>query len=164
MTEPAADLSLSPEATRFAAIPARMILLADGQSWGLALPTPRYRPEVVAGIDSLRRPVETIRLVTRTGYPAPLERLIADLRAACLDPDHRIADTRRFETLMALAVALLRRAHDLTLPAAVALLDLDDAGLARLVDVVLDVVANLRLSPAFGSISSSHGGGDACCS
>ncbi len=40
-----------PESTRHASVPVRLILLADGRLWGLALPTPRYRPEVVPGMD-----------------------------------------------------------------------------------------------------------------
>ena len=42
---------------------------------------------------------------------------------------------------MALAVALLRRAHQLTSHEALDLLDLDGDGLARLVDAVLTTVA-----------------------
>ena len=129
----------SPEETRVAAASARPVTLADGRAWGLALPGPRYRPEVVAGVDELGRPTETIRAAGRVGYPLAIDRLVVDLREACRAAD----DRRRFDALMGLAVALLRRAHDLTVEEAVALLDLDGAGLLRLVDAVLATVAGV---------------------
>ncbi len=155
------DVPPSPELTRLASVPALLTLLADGQLWGLALPTPRYRPEVVPGVDSLGRPIETIQATARTGYPLAIERLVANLRTACLTGAGPESESRRFSALMALAVALLRRAHDLTLPAAVALLDLDGEGLARLVDAVLTTVAGASSDPLSQPDFSSTGGGNA---
>ena len=152
------DSSPEPGSTRIAAIPARMIPLADEREWGLALPGPRYRPEVVAGVDPLGRPVATVRLVARIGYPPAIERLVADLRTACSDP---ASDVGRYDALMALVVALVRRAHDLTLAEAVGLLDLDEAGLALLVDAILATVAGDSSGPPSGAKSLPTGGGNA---
>jgi len=152
------DVVPSPDSTRRASVPVRIISLADGQQWGLALPTPRYRPEIVPGVDELGRPAETIRVVGRVGYPLPIERLVDDLRSACrVEAD---SEGRRFGALMALAVALLRRAHDLTLLEAVELLDLDVDGLRRLVDAVLATVAGDPTRPFNESVCST-GGDDA---
>ncbi len=154
------DVLPSPDSTRRASVPARIISLADGQQWGLALPTPRYRPEIVPGVDGLGRPTETIRVVGWIGYSLPIERLIDDLRSACRAEVDSEGEGRRFDILMALAVALLRRAHDLTLVEAVALLDLDGDGLCRLVDMVLSTVAGDPSHPSNESVSST-GGDDA---
>ena len=137
------DAATAPELTRHTTIPARSIRLADGQSWGLALPAPRYRPEVVPGFDPLGRPNESIRLVARVGYPWAIERLVNDLRSACFDAGTDSASARRrFDALMSLGMALLRQAHELSWDEAVALLDLDGAGLIALVDAVLETVAD----------------------
>ena len=154
------DAGPSPATTRIIAIPARMIPLADGRAWGLALPTPRYRPEVITGVDPLGRPTETIRLVARFGYPPAIERSIADLRAACSGASPA-SDLGRFEALMALAVALLRRAHDLTLIEAVGLLDLDGDGLSILVDAVLATVTGSSADSPPASNRPFIGGGNA---
>ena len=157
------DAHPSPDETRRASVPARIIVLADGQPWGLALPTPRYRPEIVAGVDELGRPTETIRLLGWTGYPLSIQRLVDELRSACraeVNPEVEVED-RRFDALMALAVALLRRAHDLTPLEAVKLLDFDGDGLLRLVDAVLATVAGVPSDPSTGSVPPTTGGGDA---
>ena len=156
------DASTTPDLTRSATIPARSIRLADGQPWGLALPAPRYRPEVVPGSDPLGRPRESIQLVARVGYPWAIERLVDDLRSACR---HAGIDStsvgRRFDALMNLGVALLRRAHDLSEDDAVALLDLDGEGLTDLVDAVLETVAGVADGSSPASNLTSIGGGDA---
>ena len=151
----------SPETTRHASVPVRQILLADGRLWGLALPTPRYRPGVIPGIDLLGRRTETIRLVARTGYPVTIERLIDRLRTACLGANDSTSEGERFDALIALATALLRRAHDLTLLEAVALLDLDGDGLCRLVDSVLAIVADGSMGLWPEPNPSSTGAGNA---
>jgi len=155
------DAHPSPDETRRASVPARIIVLADGRPWGLALPTPRYRPEIVAEVDELGRPTETIRLLGWTGYPLSTQRLVDELRSACRAEVNPEAEDRRFDALMALAVALLRRAHDLTPLEAIGLLDLDGGGLLRLVDAVLATVAGVPSDPLTGSVPSTSGGGNA---
>ena len=154
------DIISSPDSTRRASVPARTICLADGQLWGLASPTPRYRPEIVTGVDELGRPTETIRLMRWTGYPLPIEQLVGGLRSACRTGADSEGEGRRFDALMALAVALLRRAHDLTLLEAVELLELDGPGLCRLVDAVLATVAGDPFDSSNESVPST-GGDDA---
>ena len=149
----------TPESTRLDLVPARAVLLADGRAWGLALPTPRYRPEVVATSGAFGQPTETVRLVVRSGFPLAITRLVDDLRSASLDGGEAGNARRRFDTLMALAVALLRRAHELGEAEALALLDLDGAGLIRLVDAVLAIVAEPP-SRLRGDLVSPCGVGD----
>lgn len=159
MTAP--GVAPTPDSTRLPSVPARPVALADGQSWGFAVPTPRYRPEVVAGIDPLGRPAETVRLIARIGYPWPLEQQVEELHAACEADGSADGDGRRFDALMTLAVALLRRAHDLATEEAVGLLDLDGDGLIRLVDAVLAAVAGCSAGPSTGSNRHLPGGGRA---
>ena len=157
----AIDVAPSPGSTRHAAVPARSITLADGQTWGLALPGPRYQPAFVPEIDPLGRPIEAIQLAVRTGYPWPIERLIADLRSACQAGTGPEDAHRRFGALMALAEALLRRAHHLSASEAVALFDLDGDGLVRLVDAVLETVAGGASGQSTPANVSPTGGGHA---
>ncbi len=125
----------TPEATRREWVRASPIVLADGQAWHFAGPSPRLRPEVVAGLDALGRPVEQVRVVAAIGYPLEIRRLVDGLREACeVGP----ADFQ-YDALIRLAVALLRRAHDLDLADAAELLEMSLADLPALVDAILSV-------------------------
>lgn len=158
-TEP--DAPPTPESSRDPAVAVRLVTLADGRPWGLALPTTRYRPVVAPGGDPPGEPAQAARLVARAGYPAPIERLVADFRVACLAPRGPVADGRRHRALMALAAALLRRAHDVSPPVAAALLDLDGSRLEDLVDAVVALEGGVTLLPRPGPALSPRGGGDA---
>jgi hypothetical protein len=126
-----------PDRTRRQWVEALSIPLADGNSWGLALPSPRLRPEVVEGVDDLGRLSRTIRLVSEFGYPLEIRRLIDDLRFAC---DQGEAE-RQYETLFRLAAVLICRAHDIDLSVASSLLELDVADLPGFVSSVLSIVS-----------------------
>jgi len=130
------DTRPTPEATRREGVRATPIVLADGQAWGFAIPAPRLRPEVVAGVDALGRPIEQVRVVAETGYPLEIRRLIDSLRDAC---ERGPADLR-YDALICLALALLRRAHDLDLADAAALLETSLDDLPTLVGMILSVV------------------------
>jgi hypothetical protein len=130
------DTRPTPARTRREGIAAFPITLADGNDWGLSLPSPRLRLTVVGGVDPLGRPTETIRVATEFGYPLEISRLVDDLRSACEQP----AAERQYETLIRLAAALLRRAHDIDLTEAASLLELEIDDLPRLVETVLSVV------------------------
>ena len=131
------DILASPDRTRRAGVEVCPILLADGNRWGFALPSPRLRPEVVEGVDGLGRPSWTIRLVSEFGYPLEIRRLIDDLRTVCDqgDPD------RQFESLIRLAAALVCRAHDIDLSVAASLLEMGVDDLPGFVEAVLSVVS-----------------------
>ena len=126
----------TPDRTRREGIATFPITLADGNDWGLSLPSPRLRPLVVGGVDSLGRPTETIRVVTEFGYPVEIRRLVDDLRSACEQP----AADRQYEALIRLTAALIRRAHDIDLTEAASLLELGVDDLPHLVEAVLSVV------------------------
>jgi hypothetical protein len=131
------DTSTLPNRTRCEGIEAHFIRLADGNSWGLALPSTRLRPEVIEGVDNLGRPSRTIRLVSEFGYPLQIRRLINDLRAAC---DQGTPEWQ-YEALFRLAAALICRAHDIDLDLAASLLELGIDDLPRFVDSVLSVAS-----------------------
>ena len=126
----------TPERTRREGIATFSITLADGNEWGLTLPSPRLRLMVVGGVDALGRPTETIRVATEFGYPLEIRRLVDDLRFACEQPGAE----RQYEALVRLAVALIRRAHDINPSEAASLLELGVDDLPRLVEAVLSVV------------------------
>ena len=142
-----ADLP-SPGPTRRASVLAYPVTLADGQTWGLAVPARRYRPAVVSTADLFDRIAATVRLIARTGYPWRIEQRIAALHAACRADRDLAGDECRYDALMNLAVALLCRVHDLTLEEAVTLLDLDSTGLICLVDAVVAAVAGVSVGLA----------------
>jgi hypothetical protein len=127
----------SPERTRREGVEVAPVRLADGQAWGLALPSLRWKPEVVERIDPLGRPTRSIRLVPGSDYPLEIRRLVAELRSAC----KRGRPRRRYEAFIALASALVRRAHDIDRSEAIALLELEDQELPGLVEAVLAVVS-----------------------
>jgi hypothetical protein len=126
----------TPDLTRREGVRAFPITLADGNDWGLALPSTRLRPRFEVGVDALGRSAEIIRVEAVFGYPLEIRRLVDALRSACEGDD----EEPRYETLFRLAAALIRRAHDIDLPTAASLLELDVDNLPRLVEAVLSVV------------------------
>jgi hypothetical protein len=131
------DTPISPDCTRHEGVEALSILLADGNRWGLALPSPRLRPEVIEGVDRLGRPSTKVRLVSEFGYPLEIRRLIDDLRSACDQGDSE----RQFEALIRLAAALICRAHNIDLKLAASLLEMGVDDLPGFVETVLLVVS-----------------------
>jgi len=133
-----------PDRTRREGVRVAPIILADGRSWGLALPSLRLRPEVEAGVDLLGRPTETVRVAAEFGQPLEIRRLVAGLRSACEGADAG----RRYEALFRLAVALIRRAHEITATEAATLLELDGDDLPGLVETVLAAVTGGHPGPS----------------
>src|SRR4051794_24212264 len=131
----------NPNRTRREGVDGFSIILADGNIWRLALPSPRLRPKVIKGVDSLGRPTQSIEVETEVGYPLEIRRLIGDLRSAC---ELETAE-RQYETLIRLAAALICRAHEIDLGEAASLLELELDDLPRLVEAVLSVVTGDRL-------------------
>jgi hypothetical protein len=126
----------TPDLTRVEGVRAFPITLADGNDWGLALPSTRLRPRVEVGVDALGRSAENIRVEAEFGYPLEIRRLVDALRSACEGDE----EEPRYESLFRLAATLIRRAHDIDLPTAASLLELDVDNLPRLVEAVLSVV------------------------
>lgn len=126
----------TPDRTRRREIRAVPLTLADGLAWGLALPATRLRPTVVWGVDSLGRPTEAIRLVAEYGYPAEIRRAIDRLRSECEAGD---ASGQR-EAILALGVALLRRAHDVGAAFAASLFETGPGAFPRLAEAIVEVV------------------------
>ncbi len=125
----------TPDRTRREGVEAFPIILADGNAWGLSLPSPRLRPRVLRGLDALGRPTEAICVSAEFGHPIAIRRLVDGLRSAC---EAGGAD-RQYEALILLAAALIRRAHDIDLEFAASLLELGVDELPRLVEAVLGV-------------------------
>jgi hypothetical protein len=130
------DVTTTPDRSRRDGIEAVPIPLADGNRWGLALPSTRLKPEFVEGVDALGRPVRTTRLVSRTGYPPEIRALIEALRSAS-DQGH---PQEQYDALIQLAAALVHRAHEIDLESARSLVEVGVEDLPGLVEVVLTVV------------------------
>jgi hypothetical protein len=126
----------TPNLTRREGVRAFPITLADGNDWGLALPSTRLRPRVEVVVDALGRSGEIIRVEAEFGYPLEIRRLVDALQSAC-EGDR---EEPRYETLFRLAATLICRAHDIDLPTAASLLELDVDDLPRLVEAVFSVV------------------------
>jgi hypothetical protein len=140
------ERSLS-DRTRRAGVESASIALADGNVWGLALPSARIKPVVAQSVDGLGRPIETIHVETEYGYPIEIRRLIDDLRAAC---EQGSAEWQH-EALFRLAAALIRRVHDLELEELAGLLEIGLEDLPDFVATVLSVVTGSYLENADSS-------------
>lgn len=141
----------SPSETRLPDTPAHLLRLSDGDTWGFALPGPRLVPTVVRVTDPLGRTTESISARVETGYPLEILRKWDELRRASEtgSPD------QQYEAFLALAVALLRRAHDISPPEARELLAVADEEWPRLVAEILAIVSKARAetsSPSTGEI------------
>jgi len=148
------DTSTSPNSTRRDGVDAFPVTLADGNQWGLALPSPRLRPEVIETVDRLGRPSTSIRLISESGYPREIRRFIDELRSACDlgEPD------QQFLAFFQLATALIRRAHDIDLKQAANLLEIGVNELPAFVDLVLSVVSgDCSIKPEVSRKEASNG-------
>lgn len=127
----------SPESTRREGAPFSPVVLADGLVWGLALPTVRYWPKVVEVVDELGEEEERLVVVVGFGHPveitAAAERLEASRRQGG-------AAEKTGEAFFSLAVALLRRAHEIDEKTAHWLLEVPDDALPALARAVMAVV------------------------
>ena len=116
----------SPDETRRPDVLSRPLRLADGNSWGFALPGPGLAP-------SFGRGTESIAVRAETSYPLEIQQRCAALRAAAATGP----PARQYQAFGSLAVSLLRRAHDISRSEAVALLAVTDAELPRLVAEII---------------------------
>jgi hypothetical protein len=127
-----------PEQTRVEDVPVVEVELADGNTWGLALPGPRLQPLVRHDSDPFGRPRVRIELAARVGYPIEIRRLCEGLVSACREDDAALSR----DVFLGLAIALLRAAHDIDAEEASALLDPRRVDLGR--------VARMLIPAAFG--------------
>jgi hypothetical protein len=97
------------ERTRREGVSAVEIILADGESWGLALPSRRLYPITRLETDAFGGRKTCIDLVIRIGYPIEMRRLCDELAFACRY--HAAAQVR--DAFRRLAIALLLYVHDL---------------------------------------------------
>jgi len=134
---------LTPDSTRRDGVPARPIRLADGAEWGLALPTVRITPKVVAEFDSLRRPMERVTVELGFGHPPGVRRLIECLKVSC----QRGTVAQQYGAFFGLAAELLCRAHEISMETACELLSVSDAELPQFVRVVMAVASEADRAP-----------------
>lgn len=136
---------MTPDSTRREGVPARPVRLADGAAWGFARPTVRLYPRVAVTADPLGRPVGRVTVGVGFGHTPEVQRLIDGVKAACGAGSVR----EQYDAFSALAACLLRRAHEISLPAARELLSVAEAELPRLVREVMAVVTEAEgLTPA----------------
>jgi hypothetical protein len=143
----------TPESTRREGVPAAPVVLADGREWSFARPALRLAPRVVPGVDGSGLAAERISVEAGNGYPPEVEGLIGGLRAACEGGAARA----QYDAFFSLAVSLLKRAHEVSLPAACDLLSLPEAELPRLVREIMAIV-----SPAGRQPGDSQGVDETC--
>jgi hypothetical protein len=135
-----------PEETRDEDVPAVEVELADGNTWGLALPGIRLRPMTRRETNLFGRPRVRIEVATETHYALEVRRLWDEVLAASRDVSEGCRDA-----FLRLAVALLRTAHEIEQDEAEALLD------PRRVD--LERVARELIPAAFGSAGPTRSDG-----
>ena len=132
----------TPDSTRRDGVAARPIRLADGSDWGFASPTVLLIPRPETRYDGFGRPVDRVVVELGFGYPLAIRRLLGDVRTAC----EQGPISSQYEAFMALAISLLRRAHDVSLTTACELLTVPDDQLPRLAGEVMEVVSGQEVS------------------
>ena len=133
--------------TRREGIPILEVVLADGNTWGLALPTHRRRPVLISDLDDFGRPLLQVEVQTRLGYRLEIHRLWELVLAACRDgsADEQTSAFRH------LVVVLLLTAHAIDRTLAEALVDSHRVDLGR--------IARALIPTAFGQGDLSCFGG-----
>lgn len=127
----------TPDSSRREGVPARSIRLSDGADWGFLRPAVRLTPKVVRDHDRLGRPSERVSVAVEFGYPPEIQGLIDGLEEA----SESGSVDRQYEAFFALAVALLRRAHDLSASTACELLCVSRDELPGLVREVVSIIS-----------------------
>lgn len=128
---------LTPDATLREGLDASLIRLSDGADWSFMRPAVRLRPEVAYDLCPGGRKIRRIRVGIYFGYPAEIEVLITKLRRACDEE----SIPHQYEAFFTLAVALLRRAHDISVDDACRLLDVAESETNRLIGDVIKVIS-----------------------
>ena len=127
----------TPDSTRREGISARSVRLADGNRWGFALPSVRLKPRVIIVPDEFGRQCEHISVDAAIGHPLEIERLYRTVQAVSGGGVVR----EQYAAFFSLAVALLRRAHDIGVETACELLEVSASELPYLVRVVISVAS-----------------------
>ncbi len=136
-----------PESTRRDDRPAFEVVLSDGRSWGLALPSRRRFPAVIHETDGFGRPLVRIELGDGFGYRLEVQRSWD----AVIEASRSGRAEGQAEAFRRFLVALLRSAHDLDVSHAERLLDLDEADLGRIARNLLPAIFDRSdLSPSLG--------------
>lgn len=134
----------TPETTRRAALPCRLIRLADGAEWCFLRPSARLIPRVLAETDSMGRRVERVAVDLKFGYPNSVESLINQLSDAC---ENRSA-VEQYEAFFSLASELVLQVHDVDLQTICGLLAVKEDELSDLVHEVISVISETESRPA----------------
>jgi hypothetical protein len=132
---------LTPELTRREGIFTQPIRLADGREWGIALPTVTLMPRVVVSTDEFGRQSELVSVDVGFGYPSEIEALCRSVQAASASGPVQ----EQYTAFFSLAAAVLRRAHDISLEAALQLLEVSGDELPALVRTI--TASALRREP-----------------
>jgi hypothetical protein len=133
--------TLFPSQSRRAEVTAVPIILADGNAWSFAEPSLTLFPIIVIETDDFGRHIQTVKAQAAYGYPPDIQSLCEEI-ARSLTTD---APEYHSDAFIALASALLRRAHAVDQSTAVALLAVDLTELPRLVQEVMNVAFGARL-------------------
>ena len=122
--------------TRLPDVPYHTIRLADGNDWGFSLPGRRVVPSVVRSRDALGGTIESVSARTEVSYPLEIRHKCQQLWKVhpTGTPD------QQQDAFISLAIAMLRRAHDIDHEEARALLSVSDESWPRVVEDVLALV------------------------
>jgi hypothetical protein len=134
----------TPHSTRRDGIPVRLIRLADGADWGFATPTTLLVPRFEPRNDEFGRSTNRVVVELAFGYPLATRRLIENVRSIC----EQGSAVEQYAAFMDLAISMLCRAHDISLPTACELLTVPTDQLPRLAKEVL--------ATAFGAEANSE--------
>lgn len=141
---------LSPELTRREGVRALPVRLADGQEWGLALPTTQFEPRFR---DSGEDGQPIIEVLTCPGYAPAIETQIRKLALAFERGD----SSGRTVAFLGVASSLLRLAHNLTVQESIPLLIVPRKEIPRLVRETLAVICSRAVSDESGREVESSG-------
>jgi hypothetical protein len=128
---------MTPESTRRHGIRACPVRLADGAAWGFASPMVLLVPRLETRQDDFGRPIENVVVEFGFGYPLATRRLLENLRSVCAQG----SVSQQYDAFMALAISLLRRAHDISVETACELLTVPDDQMPRLAEELMAVIS-----------------------
>ena len=123
-----------PQSSRVEDNPGVPVVLADGLTWFLAIPTVRYRPklEIFENTKRIGLTEQKTDLDVFVGYPRSIEKPLKALTDRLAESIESTPVGLVFEV----AAEMLRRCHEISRAQALALLECDDVGLVRLIDAI----------------------------
>ena len=144
-----------PESTRKPDVPAHPIRLADGREWGFAQPSLRVYPVVLDAPDDDGR---TVGMGSRIGYGMGIERRKRAVLDA-LSEDAEGGPSLPYAPIFALAIDLLREAHEIAPREVARLLEIEPEGFRDFAVGVLEIATGRKM-PGLAAVADEGGAGE----